>query len=56
MNALSVSVIDACRLLGIGRTKLYELISSQEIQSFSIGRRRLVKVASLQALIEGGRR
>lgn len=46
------SVSDAARMLGIGRTKLYDMIAKGEIMSMQIGTRRLVKVASIQALIE----
>ena len=46
------SVSDAARMLGVGRTKLYDMIAKGEIMSMQIGTRRLVKVASIQALIE----
>jgi len=46
------SVSDAARMLGVGRTKLYDMIAKGEILSMQIGTRRLVKVASIQALIE----
>jgi len=39
-------------MLGVGRTKLYDMIAKGEILSMQIGTRRLVKVASIQALIE----
>lgn len=45
------SVSDAARMLGVGRTKLYDMIAKGEILSMQIGTRRLVKVASIQALI-----
>ena len=46
------SVSDAAKMLGVGRTKLYDMIAKGEIMSMQIGTRRLVKVASIQALIE----
>ncbi|APL95352.1 DNA-binding protein [Sphingobium indicum] len=46
------SVSDAARMLGVGRTKLYDMIAKGEILSMQIGTRRLVKVASIRALIE----
>jgi excisionase family DNA binding protein len=36
------SVNEAARLLGIGRTKCFELLGSEELPSVRIGRRRLV--------------
>ena len=46
---LAVSPAEAARLLGIGRTRLYEELGSGAIPSFSLGRRRLIRVAALEA-------
>jgi excisionase family DNA binding protein len=46
------SISEAARSLGVGRTKLYELIAKRELVSIRIGTRRLVKVDSIEALIE----
>ena len=48
-----VSVCEACRLSGLGRTKLYELMASGRVLSTTVGRRRLVSVASIEALGDG---
>jgi excisionase family DNA binding protein len=45
-----VSVKDATRLSGIGRTKLYELLNANAIASVKIRRKRLVSLASIEAL------
>jgi excisionase family DNA binding protein len=37
--------------VGVGRTKLYELIDEGGVQTLKIGRRRLVRVSSLLHLI-----
>lgn len=50
---LAVRVADATRLTGIGKTKLFELISNGTLETVSIGRRRLILYRSLQRLIEG---
>lgn len=50
-------VLEAARLLGIGKTKAYELLSKGELDSIQIGTRRLVKMESIKAFIdrsEGG--
>jgi excisionase family DNA binding protein len=52
MEPLAVSVEEAERISGIGRTKLYELLSSGAIKSRKVGRRRLVIVWSLRAYLE----
>lgn len=46
------SVSDAARILGIGKTKAYELITDGQLETVSIGTRRLVKIASIDKLIE----
>ncbi|MEZ5842761.1 MAG: helix-turn-helix domain-containing protein [Hyphomicrobiaceae bacterium] len=48
---IATSVNDTCRLLGIGRTLVYQLLGSGALQSVRIGRRRLVLVASIDALL-----
>lgn len=47
-----VSVNDTMALLGIGRTKLYELLNDNTLDSVKIGRRTLVRRASLRRLTE----
>jgi excisionase family DNA binding protein len=49
---LTVRVPVAARMLGIGRTKLYELIAEHEIDVVKLGSATLVVVDSLQAFIE----
>lgn len=49
---LTCTVDDACEATGLGRTKLYELIGAGDIITTTIGRRRLVVVHSLMALLD----
>ena len=42
---------DACRFLGLGRSKVYELISQGEIEVVKVGGRTLVPMASLQEFV-----
>lgn len=46
---LAVSPTEAARLIGCGRTRLYEELGSGAIPSFNLGRRRLIRVAALEA-------
>ncbi len=41
-----------CLLSGLGRTRVYELISAGELDSVTIGKRRLVIIESYRQLIE----
>lgn len=51
---LTCTIAEACEATGIGRTKLYELIGDGRVETATIGRRRLVKVRSLQRLLAVG--
>jgi excisionase family DNA binding protein len=46
------TVAEACRAVGFGKTKLYELIDGGAVDSIRIGRRRLIRVPSLLRLLE----
>ena len=48
-----VSIRQARTLLGIGLTKIYELIAEGLLETITIGSRRLVTLRSIDALIEG---
>jgi excisionase family DNA binding protein len=48
---IAVTVKAACRMGGFGLTKAYELIESGELASLKIGRRRLIRVDSLERLL-----
>jgi len=49
---ITVRVRDACRLTGIGRSKLYELIAAGDIETIKVGRITLLLVSSLQRFID----
>jgi excisionase family DNA binding protein len=48
VGVLAVSPAEAGRLAGIGRTTIYQAISSGELKSLKIGARRLVAVEALR--------
>jgi len=50
-ETLAVTVRRASQLLGIGPTKIYEMIAAGAIDSFKIGNRRLLKYESLKRLV-----
>jgi excisionase family DNA binding protein len=49
---ISVRIREACRLSGIGRSKLYELIAAGEIEIIKVGTITLVPMASLARFLE----
>jgi excisionase family DNA binding protein len=52
---LTCAVAEACEVTGLGRTKLYQLIGNGRVSTTTVGRRRLVLVQSLLALVGGNR-
>lgn len=50
MEAMLVSIPDAAKALGIGRSKTYELMDAGRLETVTIGRRRLIRIASVKAL------
>jgi excisionase family DNA binding protein len=51
IKPLAVSVKTACKLLGIGNTKMWELIKNGRVQTVHLGRKRLVIYFSLERLL-----
>jgi len=52
MDSLLVSVEEAARLLGLGRSATYELLASGELPRVKVGRRTLVPVRALSDWVE----
>ncbi|MEE4209466.1 MAG: helix-turn-helix domain-containing protein [Parvularcula sp.] len=52
VEPICVRVNDAARMIGVGRTKLYELISSGELETVKIGKATRITTASLHKLVE----
>ena len=49
----AIDVDGACRLLGIGRSKLYRMIRAGELPSVKLGDRRLLRLETVRALLAG---
>ncbi len=46
-----ISIHDACQILCVGRTTVYELIKQKKLETCHIGRRHLVKADSIDRLL-----
>ncbi|WBX86483.1 helix-turn-helix domain-containing protein [Sphingosinicella microcystinivorans] len=55
LRPLTVRVRVAASMLGIGRSKLYELIAAGEIETIKIGNATLIPVECLESLINSRR-
>lgn len=53
-HPLTLTVEQAAKALGIGRSTAYELVHTGDIPSLRLGRRIVVPVARLEALLAGG--
>lgn len=56
MDVLAVSVNEAARIIGVGRTSIYSMIRDGQIETLKIGRRTVVKTSSLRRIIDQGGR
>ena len=52
LERVTCTVAEACEATGLGRTKLYALLSEGCLESTTIGRRRLIDVRSLKQLLK----
>ena len=48
---LCLKVNEAARMIGVGRTKLYELIASGDVEAVKLGKSTRIVTASLHRLI-----
>jgi excisionase family DNA binding protein len=51
-EVLTVRIKEACRITGIGRSKLYELIEQGDIEVIKVGTITLIPVESLRRFVE----
>jgi len=51
VEPICVKVNEAARMIGVGRTKLYELIASGEIEAIKLGKSTRITTASLRELV-----
>ena len=51
MEPLTISVVDAAKMLGVGRTLIYAMISNGRLATVKLGRRTLITTASMHQLV-----
>lgn len=52
MEPLAVSISDAAKALGVGRSSVYNLIKSGRLEALKVGRRTLLTTASIKRLAQ----
>lgn len=52
MEAVTVSITDAMKAIGIGRTKLYQLIGEKRLRAVRLGGRTLVRTDSIHQFVD----
>ncbi|EQB33678.1 helix-turn-helix domain-containing protein [Sphingobium ummariense] len=50
-DPICVRVNEAARMIGVGRTKLYELIAAGEVETMKLGKATRITTASLHDLV-----
>jgi excisionase family DNA binding protein len=50
-DPICVRVNEAARMIGVGRTKLYELIAAGEVETVKLGKATRITTASLHDLV-----
>lgn len=53
MEPIALSVSDAVKVSGLGKTTLYAAMSDGTLETRKVGRKRLILTRSLRRLIEG---
>jgi excisionase family DNA binding protein len=48
-----LSIVEACRIAGIGRTKIYEAIAAGSLKARKFGKRTLILRTDLQSFLSG---
>jgi excisionase family DNA binding protein len=48
-----LSIMEACRILGLSRTTLYAQLSSGRLRSVTVGRRRFIRREAIEEFIVG---
>lgn len=51
MEPLAISIKDAAKALGLGRTSIYAMIADGRLEVFKVGRRTLVRMESILRLV-----
>jgi excisionase family DNA binding protein len=55
IEKIGYSVEEAVTAMGVGRTTVYELIGSGELESIKVGRRRVIPADSIRAYFDSRR-
>ncbi|MEZ5919211.1 MAG: helix-turn-helix domain-containing protein [Alphaproteobacteria bacterium] len=53
MTELSLSIEDACKITGIGRTKIYQAINAGRLKARKLGKRTIILKQDLEVFLDG---
>lgn len=53
MEPITTSINETAKALSLGRTSIYALIREGRLETVKLGRRTLVKIASIRRLLDG---
>jgi excisionase family DNA binding protein len=52
LEQLAISVKEAAKSLGLGRTSIYGMIGDGRLEAFKLGRRTLIRMTSIRRVVE----
>ena len=52
-SPLAYSIKETCRVTSLGRTRIYQLIASGQLEAIKVGKRMLIPAEALNKLLEG---
>lgn len=47
-DRLAISINEAARVAGVGRTRIYQALGDGELPSIKLGRRRLIRLSAIE--------
>ena len=53
MEPLALSINDTAKVLSLGRTSIYAMIADGRLDAFKLGRRTLIRMASIRRIVGG---
>lgn len=52
MEKLTVTIPEACKIIGVGRSTIYRLFDDGELTRYKLGHRTLIKMADLHNFVD----
>ncbi len=54
LQPMAISIAEATEIIGVSRSKIYQLLAENKLRSFTVGRRRLIRSADALDFVRKG--